>query len=70
MVVSVRKWIASIGPFLGLALVLSIFALLSDSPERYLSFQNLRIVLAQTVIVSLGAIGMTMIIIRRCILNG
>ena len=63
MVVSVRKWIASIGPFLGLALVLSIFALLSDSPERYLSFQNLRIVLAQTVIVSLGAIGMTMIII-------
>ena len=63
MVASVRKWIARIGPFLGLALVLSIFALLSDYPERYLSFQNLRIVLAQTVIVSLGAIGMTMIII-------
>ena len=36
---------------------------MSDAPEQYLSVRNLRIVLAQTVIVALGAIGMTMIIV-------
>jgi ribose transport system permease protein len=36
---------------------------MSDAPEQYLSARNLRIVLAQTVIVALGAIGMTMIIV-------
>ena len=34
-----------------------------ESPGRYLSPFNLRIVLAQTVIVAIGAIGMTLIII-------
>ncbi|MFQ5929269.1 MAG: ABC transporter permease [Acidobacteriota bacterium] len=63
MLVSLSKWFARVGPFLGLALVISIFALLSDFPEQYLSFRNFRIVLAQTVIVALGSIGMTMIII-------
>src|ERR1700737_1734411 len=33
------------------------------SPERFLSPNNLRIVLSQTVIVAIGAIGMTLIII-------
>ena len=36
---------------------------MSDAPAQYLSVRNLRIVLAQTVIVALGAIGMTMIIV-------
>lgn len=63
MLVSLSKWFARVGPFLGLALVILIFALLSDFPEQYLSFRNFRIVLAQTVIVALGSIGMTMIII-------
>jgi ribose transport system permease protein len=36
---------------------------MSDAPDQYLSARNLRIVLAQTVIVALGAIGMTMIIV-------
>ena len=36
---------------------------MSDAPDQYLSVRNLRIVLAQTVIVALGAIGMTMIIV-------
>jgi ribose transport system permease protein len=43
--------------------VILVFALLTDAPERYLSSFNLRIVLTQTVIVALGAVGMTMIII-------
>ena len=60
---AVRVWISRLGPFLGLALVILTFALLTDAPGRYLSPFNLRIVLSQTVIVALGAIGMTMIII-------
>ncbi|MDB4917002.1 MAG: ABC-type transporter, integral rane subunit [Gemmatimonadetes bacterium] len=58
-----RTWIARLGPALGLVIVVLVFALLTDAPGRYLSTFNLRIVLSQTVIVALGAIGMTMIII-------
>jgi ribose transport system permease protein len=58
-----KVWLAKLGPFVGLILVIAIFALLTESPARYLSPFNLRIVLAQTVIVALGAIGMTMIIV-------
>jgi ribose transport system permease protein len=36
---------------------------MTDTPEQYLSLRNLRIVLSQTVIVALGAIGMTLIIV-------
>lgn len=58
-----RRWLRILGPFLGLLLVIAIFAVLSDHPGRLLSPDNLRIVLAQTVIVAVGAIGMTIIII-------
>lgn len=58
-----KSWLTRFGPFVGLALVILTFTLLTDSPGRYLSPFNLRIVLSQTVIVALGAIGMTMIII-------
>ncbi len=60
---NMRLLLTRLGPFIGLLLVVVIFTLLSDSPGRYLSPFNLRIVLAQTVIVALGAIGMTMIIV-------
>jgi ribose transport system permease protein len=43
--------------------VIVIFALMTESPSQYLSVRNFRIVVAQTVIVALGAIGMTMIIV-------
>ena len=59
----VRTWLNRLGPLLGLLLVITIFAALIGDPERYLSPKNLRTVLAQTVIVAIGAIGMTMIII-------
>ena len=58
-----RALLTRFGPFLGLALVIIFFTVLMDSPARFLSPFNLRIVLAQTVIVAIGAIGMTMIII-------
>jgi ribose transport system permease protein len=58
-----RYWLARAGPVLGLVAVALVFALLADEPGRYLSSFNLRIVLSQTVIVALGAIGMTMIVV-------
>jgi ribose transport system permease protein len=58
-----RQRLVRLGPFLGLLLVVVFFALASGAPERYLSTNNLRVVLAQTVIVALGAIGMTLIIV-------
>src|SRR2546426_8670163 len=56
-----QKWLNRVGPILGLVLVISIFYVLT--PGHYLSPFNLRVVLGQTVIVAIGAIGMTMIII-------
>jgi len=61
--VLIRKWITVLGPFLGLALVILTFSILTGSPEKYLSPFNIRVVLSQTVIVAIGAIGMTVIII-------
>src|SRR5947199_5699200 len=58
-----RNLLNRMGPLLGLFLVIAIFAILIDSPEKYLSLKNLRTVLGQTVIVAIGAIGMTIIII-------
>jgi ribose transport system permease protein len=58
-----RKWLNRLAPFFGLLLVIIIFAILIGEPEKYLSLRNLRTVLAQTVIVAIGAIGMTIIII-------
>src|ERR1043165_3263234 len=63
MVRFVRQWLNRLGPVLGLLLVIGIFSLLVDTPARLLSPNNLRIVLSQTVIVAIGAIGMTLIII-------
>jgi ribose transport system permease protein len=58
-----RKWARALGPFLGLALVVAFFAAVSGNPARFLSPENLRIVLTQTVIVALGAIGMTIVMV-------
>lgn len=59
----IQNLLNRIGPAFGLLLVIGIFTLLMDTPSRFLSPNNLRIVLSQTVIVAIGAIGMTMIII-------
>ncbi len=60
---TLRRWLARLGPSLALVVVILAFAVFTDAPARYLSTFNLRIVLSQTVIVALGAIGMTMIIV-------
>ncbi len=58
-----REWIGRIGPALALVVVILAFSLMTGAPARYLSPFNLRIVLSQTAIVAVGAIGMTMIIV-------
>jgi ribose transport system permease protein len=58
-----KRWLGSAPAFIGLVLVVGIFAIATGAPERYLSAANLRIVLAQTVIVGIGALGMTVIMI-------
>jgi ribose transport system permease protein len=58
-----RRWIVRIGPALGLIAIVLVFSLITDAPGRYLSAFNLRIVLSQTVITAIGAIGMTIIIV-------
>ena len=60
---ALRRWIVKIGPALGLIAIVLVFSLITDAPGRYLSAFNLRIVLSQTVITAIGAIGMTMIIV-------
>src|SRR3954468_4708215 len=58
-----KDWLTRVGPFAGLFAVVAIFAIISGSPAQFLSAANLRIVFAQTVIVAISAIGMTVIII-------
>lgn len=59
----VRRWLVRLAPVLGLVIVIVAFALVNPAPEQYLSVRNLRIVLAQTVIVAVASIGMTIIIV-------
>jgi ribose transport system permease protein len=55
--------LAKAGPFIGLILVIVLFALPSETREYFLTYQNFKIILTQTVIVAIGALGMTMIIV-------
>ena len=52
-----------LGPFFGLLLVLGLFSLSAEVRPYLFTGGNLKIILIQTVIVALGALGMTMIII-------
>lgn len=57
----VRRVLALAGPFLALVFVFALFALLA--PDRFLSAYNFKTVATQTVIVGLGAVGMTFVIV-------
>lgn len=52
-----------LGPFFGLILVLIIFSSIPEVQERFLRISNLKSVATQSVIVALGALGMTFVII-------
>jgi ribose transport system permease protein len=59
--IDLRRIAGGLGPFLGLILVVLLFHCLS--PDTFLSLYNVKTVVTQTVIVALGALGMTLIII-------
>ncbi len=56
-----KHWLELAGPLIGIALVMVLFTFLV--PDRFLSFMNFKTVITQTVIVGLGAIGMTYVIV-------
>jgi ribose transport system permease protein len=58
-----QKALNVLGPFIGLALVIAIFALIPEVQGRFLRFANFKSVATQSVIVALGALGMTFIIV-------
>lgn len=58
-----KSLLSRFGPFLGLLLVIGLFALSNEIRGYFLSYANFKIILTQTVIVAIGALGMTMIIV-------
>src|SRR3954470_14751013 len=60
---SAKKILARAGPFLGLILVIALFSLPAETREFFLTYNNFKIIFTQTVIVAIGALGMTLIIV-------
>ncbi|MBE3111037.1 MAG: ABC transporter permease [Acidobacteria bacterium] len=58
-----QKVLNVLGPFIGLALVIALFSLIPEVQGRFLRFANFKSVATQSVIVALGALGMTFIIV-------
>src|SRR5436853_792088 len=58
-----RRLFNILGPFLGLLLVIGLFSLSPTVRPYFLTGANCKIILTQTVIVAIGALGMTMIIV-------
>jgi ribose transport system permease protein len=59
----IRLLVNFLGPFIGLLLVIAIFSLLPQVQDRFIRPGNLMSVATQSVIVALGALGMTFVII-------
>jgi len=64
---TLRSILAKAGPFIGLFLVIGLFAAPSETREYFLTYHNFKIIFTQTVIVSIGALGMTLIIVSGAI---
>jgi ribose transport system permease protein len=60
---TVKRLLAKGGPFVGLILVIALFAIPAQTREFFLTYHNFKIIFTQTVIVAVGALGMTMIIV-------
>ena len=52
-----------VGPFVGLLLVIALFSAIPEVQGRFLRFANFKSVATQSVIVALGALGMTLVIV-------
>ena len=60
---TLKRLLAKGGPFLGLVVVIALFALNSETRDVFLSYHNFKIIFTQTVIVAIGSLGMTLIIV-------
>src|SRR5471032_1514812 len=60
---TLKTLLTKAGPFLGLLIVIALFALPTETREFFLSYHNFKIIFTQTVIVAIGALGMTLIIV-------
>ena len=60
---TIKRLLVQAGPFLGLLVVIGLFSIPAETREFFLTYHNLKIVLTQTVIVAIGALGMTLIIV-------
>ncbi|MBP6909213.1 MAG: ABC transporter permease [Candidatus Saccharicenans sp.] len=58
-----KRLTTSLGPFIGLILVLAIFSLMPEISDRFLRLANIKSVVTQSVMVALCALGMTFIIV-------
>ncbi len=58
-----QRMLGVLGPFIGLILVIVIFSAMPEVQDRFLRVGNFKSVATQSVIVALGALGMTLIII-------
>jgi ribose transport system permease protein len=63
MKATAAKVLAQAGPFLGLLVVIALFSIPAETRESFLTYHNFKIIFTQTVIVAIGALGMTMIIV-------
>jgi len=58
-----KSFFTKLGPFLGLVLVIGLFSLPAEMRQSFPTYGNFRFVFIQTVIVAIGALGMTLIIV-------
>src|SRR5258706_16391326 len=58
-----KRLLNTAGPFLGLLLVIGLFSLSAEVRPYFLTGANFKIILVQTVIVAIGALGMTLVIV-------
>ena len=58
-----KKTLSKGGPFIGLILVVALFSIPDETRDFFLTYNNFKIIFTQTVIVAIGALGMTLIIV-------
>lgn len=60
---TLKSVLAKAGPFLGLIVVIALFSIPAETREFFLTYHNFKTIFTQTVIVAIGALGMTKIIV-------
>ena len=63
MKATAKKLLTKAGPFLGLVVVIVLFSIPTETREFFLTYHNFKTIFTQTVIVAIGALGMTLIIV-------